>query len=83
MGLITYALFYLLCRIGLTREKASIFLIILLPFYIILAGGAPSVTRASIMCMVFLLFGLCRIKISGITVLSLVCLGLLVFNPFY
>ncbi|MBU9722526.1 MULTISPECIES: DNA internalization-related competence protein ComEC/Rec2 [Bacillaceae] len=82
VGLITFAVFYLFCWIGLTREKAHLILFFMMPIYIILAGGAPSVTRASLMCMAFLFFGACRFKVSALTVLSIVGLGLLIHDPY-
>ncbi|MBU9713384.1 DNA internalization-related competence protein ComEC/Rec2 [Evansella tamaricis] len=82
VGLVTFSLYYFLVRLGLTREKASILLILILPFYIMIAGGAPSVARASVMCMIFLFFSIWKKKVTALTILSLVCISLLIYDPY-
>lgn len=49
VGIITAATFYIGIRVGLTRQWMNIILIFLLPLYVLLAGGAPSVMRAATM----------------------------------
>ncbi|ADU29840.1 DNA internalization-related competence protein ComEC/Rec2 [Evansella cellulosilytica] len=83
IGLITLSLFYFFCRIGLTKEKTSLILILILPVYIVIAGGAPSVIRASIMCMLVLLATVVNQKMKVIDLLSILCIVLLIINPFY
>ncbi|MGM9925492.1 MAG: DNA internalization-related competence protein ComEC/Rec2 [Bacillus sp. (in: firmicutes)] len=83
VAVITASCFYLLLRAGITRESTSVILIILLPVYSILAGGAPSVVRACVMMMAFLLLSLWKIKISPVSLLSGILLLLLLINPFY
>lgn len=46
VALVSMLFFQLLLRIGLRRELATILLLILLPMYAVLAGGAPSIWRA-------------------------------------
>ncbi|RKL68651.1 DNA internalization-related competence protein ComEC/Rec2 [Salipaludibacillus neizhouensis] len=83
VGIVTAFIFNILLRIGLTKEKASLIVFFFLPFYIFVAGGAPSVVRASFMCMLFLVITRYRINLKGIDVISFVCLVLLIIDPFY
>ncbi|MEH6941184.1 DNA internalization-related competence protein ComEC/Rec2 [Bacillus sp. JJ722] len=83
VAIITACLFFAGIRIGLTREATQIMLIILLPIYGIVAGGAPSVVRACVMVMVFLLLTLLKIKVSPVSLLCSIFLLLMLFNPFY
>ncbi|RKJ43193.1 ComEC/Rec2 family competence protein, partial [Butyricicoccus sp. 1XD8-22] len=46
IAIVTFILFEGLLRLGVKRDLAIVFLIVLLPVYAILAGGAPSVWRA-------------------------------------
>ncbi|MEK4230066.1 DNA internalization-related competence protein ComEC/Rec2 [Solibacillus sp. FSL H8-0538] len=46
VALISWLFFQSMLRVGVRRELASIILLVLLPMYAILAGGAPSVWRA-------------------------------------
>ena len=46
VGIVAFIFYQGLLRLGVRRELASIVLLIILPIYAILAGGAPSVWRA-------------------------------------
>lgn len=83
VAIITACFFYLGIRIGLTREATQIMLLVLLPVYGIVAGGAPSVVRACVMVMVFLLLALWKIKVSPVSLLCSIFLLLMLINPFY
>ncbi|WP_416149296.1 DNA internalization-related competence protein ComEC/Rec2 [Salipaludibacillus sp. HK11] len=83
VGLITFALFFILYRFGLTRELSGFLVFSFLPVYMIIAGGSPSVLRASLMCMIYLLVVALNWKIKAIDVVALVALFLLIVNPFY
>ena len=76
-------LMFVLVRMGITREKAKLILVILMPVYAVLAGGAPSVLRACVMVMIFLCLSLCKIRGSAMEILLSVFLLLLAANPFY
>lgn len=82
VGMVTFAFYYLLIRMGVTREKANIVLMMILPFYIILAGGAPSVVRASLLCFAALLMQSFKIPVRGITLLTFICLAFLLYDPY-
>ncbi|WP_042345783.1 DNA internalization-related competence protein ComEC/Rec2 [Bacillus massiliigorillae] len=83
VAIITACLFYIGIRLGLTRETTQSILIVLLPIYGVIAGGAPSVVRACVMVMAFLILSLCRIKVSSVSLLSSIFLLLMFINPFY
>ncbi len=76
-------LMFVLVRLGMTRERAKMILILLMPVYAVLAGGAPSVLRACVMVMIFLSLSLFRMRCSAMEILVVVFLSLLAFNPFY
>lgn len=83
VGLITAGLFYALIRIGLTREKAGILLLLFLPVYTLLSGAAPSVLRASLMLGFYIAGTLVKRGIHSSAALSLSYLLLLLFNPYF
>ncbi|WP_237663744.1 DNA internalization-related competence protein ComEC/Rec2 [Sutcliffiella horikoshii] len=83
VGIITSAAFYTGIRLGLTRQSVNILLILLLPFYVILAGGAPSVMRAATMTAVALVLLLFKKKIFSIDTIGLACIFVLLLNPYY
>ena len=53
--IIVAIVYYLLLRIGWTREKSIIILLVCLPIYAILTGASPSVNRSVFMTMIFLI----------------------------
>ena len=83
VGLITGTIYFLLIRIGITKERSIDMLLISLPVYMLVAGAAPSVLRASITTMVVLLSIRVKNKIHPLDGISIVCLGLLFVNPYY
>lgn len=83
IGLISATLYFLLIRIGITKEKSIDLLLIILPIYAILAGAAPSVVRATAMSIVVLLSIKANLKLNPLDGISCVCLLLLFINPAY
>ncbi|MBM7097132.1 DNA internalization-related competence protein ComEC/Rec2 [Bacillus sp. H-16] len=83
VGLVVLMILFLLKRSGFTKETATNTVFILLPVYIIIAGGAPSVVRASLMVM----FAIAALKMSGKVKPSDSIVGvfivLLLFDPSY
>ncbi|MDT8861430.1 DNA internalization-related competence protein ComEC/Rec2 [Alkalihalobacillus sp. MEB130] len=82
VGMIVTALFYCLIRIGMTRERTMELLLIFLPIYIIVAGAAPSVVRASLMAIIVLLFLRLKLKIPPLLGIVIVYLGYLLVKPY-
>ncbi len=82
VGMIVAAIFYLLIRIGVTRERTMEVLLLFLPLYTIIAGAAPPVIRASIMAMVVLLCLRIRIRIPPLAGIIVVYMIYLLISPF-
>ncbi|WP_374721710.1 DNA internalization-related competence protein ComEC/Rec2 [Peribacillus tepidiphilus] len=82
VGMISMIIFYIGIRAGLTRRSVQALLLIILPVYLILAGGSPSVVRACLMVMTYILFQLFRTHISSFDILSLIFSGILMYNPY-
>ncbi|MCA1031821.1 DNA internalization-related competence protein ComEC/Rec2 [Bacillus timonensis] len=83
VGFICGMFYFLLIRIGFTKERSTLLLIIFLPIYIVLTGVSPSVVRASFMAMIFIILQKSKLSLPPIDILSIVCLFLLVVNPSY
>lgn len=81
--LLVGAVSVLLWRLGVTREKTMICLMIGIPFYILLAGAAPSVIRAGLTSMLVMVSFFFQQKQSPLDVLSIACMLFLFFNPYY
>lgn len=83
VGLVVGMIFFLLIRMGLTRERASILLVaLIIPIYIVLTGAAPSIIRAGLMSILILLSYRFKLRVHPLDIISIVCLFQLVFNPY-
>jgi competence protein ComEC len=82
VALLTGMIFFLLIRSGLSREKAEVTLMLFLPFYAVITGLAPSVTRAVLMVLLFLLARRFRIKLSPLEILSIAFMLFVLFSPY-
>lgn len=78
VAIMSFLFYQSLLRLGVRREFATIALIVLLPVYAILAGGAPSVWRA-VSVVVFLLITRVKwhISINDALAISFICFVLL------
>lgn len=83
VGILTAGLFYIMIRLGITREKASILLLLFLPLYVMLTGAAPSVLRAALMSGVYLAGSLVKWRVHSATAICLSYIVLLLFNPYH
>ncbi|WP_078379632.1 DNA internalization-related competence protein ComEC/Rec2 [Sutcliffiella halmapala] len=83
VGVITSAIFLIGIRIGVTRQYMNGILITLLPFYIIIAGGAPSVMRAALMTGIVLLYMLVKRRFLSIDAIGIACILILLIDPYY
>ncbi|MBM7660768.1 competence protein ComEC [Bacillus mesophilus] len=84
IGLISASVFFCLVRFGLTKEKAILLIMVLLPIYTILAGAAPSVVRAGIMTFLVLLkVRFKSIPFTSLDLISLAFLFMVIVNPYY
>ncbi|KZZ85996.1 DNA internalization-related competence protein ComEC/Rec2 [Bacillus sp. SJS] len=81
VALIAAAGRFMLMRMGLSRETSALLLFILLPSYLILAGGSPSVVRAVLAAELYFLFLLLKWPIHPLNLLSLLFLLWLASSP--
>lgn len=82
IGLLTFMLRELLLRLNVRRETVNILLIVLLPVYAIIAGGAPSVWRAVSVTIIVLVTVFGRVNIRLDDALALSAIGFIVYKPF-
>ncbi|WP_240033892.1 DNA internalization-related competence protein ComEC/Rec2 [Planococcus salinus] len=79
VGIVSGMLYFLLIRLHIRKETAILLLLVALPMYAVVAGGAPSVWRAVSMVLTVLvasLFG-ARLPIAQVLLLSLCAFVLL------
>jgi competence protein ComEC len=83
VSLLIAMVFYLGIRIGLTRQFMVNFLMGILPIYVILTGGSPSVIRSAL--MIFLVLGTVKwrthVKLYPLDAISLAFIAYLFFYP--
>lgn len=82
VGLLTFLIRTLLIRLGVRMETVDILLVILLPLYAVLAGGAPSVWRAVIVTMLVLLTATGKMKMKTDDALALSAILFISWQPF-
>lgn len=83
IGIVVGIVYFILIKLNLlTREKAELVMLLFLPVYAILAGGEPSVLRASTMVLLILIFRRFMIHIYVLDIISIVFLVLLTFNEY-
>lgn len=82
VSLLSILLIRVAIRIGITREGATIFVIVILPIYAILTGATPSVVRAVIMAVIVLMAVLWKVRISLLRIFFLTFFLVLFFQPF-
>lgn len=81
VSFLTGVLFFVGIRLGVTRERMMLILLLFLPVYAILSGAAPSVLRACLMAMLIILLLLWKKRMSVIMSIGIVYLGLLFIQP--
>ncbi|MFF2497484.1 DNA internalization-related competence protein ComEC/Rec2 [Peribacillus sp. NPDC058075] len=74
-------LFYSGIRIGITRERMMMAILIFLPVYMLLSGASPSVVRSCLMAMLFFLLLLFKKRISAGAAIGSAYMALLFFRP--
>ncbi|WP_047986344.1 DNA internalization-related competence protein ComEC/Rec2 [Ornithinibacillus californiensis] len=83
IGLVVGLLYLSTVRIGLfTKEKAQLLILMFLPVYAVLAGGAPSVWRASLMVIIVILIQKLKVKLTVTDIISITCLALIMADPY-
>ncbi|MFD2630889.1 DNA internalization-related competence protein ComEC/Rec2 [Oceanobacillus kapialis] len=83
VGLFVAFLYFFLVKCNvMTKEKAQWLIVFLLPAYAIIAGGEPSIWRASTMVICFIFLRKAMKRFSYTDVLSFVFLLLVCFDPY-
>ena len=83
VGLLVGLFYFLLVKMNvLTKEKAQWAVIFILPLYALIAGGEPSVIRASAMVFLFMIANKMNWKFSITDVLSIVFITLILWDPY-
>ncbi|WP_137788825.1 DNA internalization-related competence protein ComEC/Rec2 [Bacillus sp. E(2018)] len=81
VGIVIYFLYLFLVRLGVVKEIAYGLIILFLPAYIVLTGAESSIIRAGMMGIIVILVMMLRRKVQPVTLLSVVCIGMLSFKP--
>ena len=81
VALIAWLIYEMMIRLGIRRETATWLLIIILPLYALLAGGAPSVWRSVSVTEIVLLSMLFQRKIAIEDAFSLSIIGFIFLTP--
>lgn len=74
-------LFFVGIRIGVTRERMMIVILVFLPVHALLSGAAPSVLRACLTAMMFFALLLSKKRVSASATIGVVYLTLLLIQP--
>ena len=82
VGLLTFFIRAILLRIGFRKEWVTYGLLIFLPIYACIAGGAPSVWRAATVTMIVLLAVSGNLKLRLDDALALSALFFIIMQPF-
>ncbi|MDT0124106.1 ComEC/Rec2 family competence protein [Paenibacillus sp. RRE4] len=77
------SLLMLLSWLRLTRETALTIVLVLVPAYVLLSGGSPSVIRAGMMSMIGLYMAKRGLARDGIQIISAAALLMLWWNPYF
>ncbi|MBM6647401.1 DNA internalization-related competence protein ComEC/Rec2 [Bacillus sp. RIT 809] len=80
--LLMVIMYFVLLRSGVTKETATVCLIVCIPLYMIVAGASPSVVRASITGVLLLVAFMCSIRLSSLDALSITAICMLIYDPY-
>ena len=82
VGLLTFIVREFLLRLKMRRENVDLFLLLFLPLYAVIAGGAPSVWRAVLVTVLILLTIYGKIPIRIDQLLAVTVIGFILLKPF-
>ncbi|WP_235318435.1 DNA internalization-related competence protein ComEC/Rec2 [Planococcus sp. CAU13] len=82
VGIIAGGLYFLMLRIGIRKHHAMMSLLIVLPLYALLAGGAPSVWRAVSMTSAVLLLRLIGARVPAAHILLVCFTVFIILEPY-
>lgn len=81
VSFLTGMLFYIGIRVGVTRERMMMAILLFLPVYMLLSGASPSVLRSCSMAMLFFLLLLFKKRISAGAAIGSTYMALLFYRP--
>lgn len=83
IGIVVMIIYFMLVRFSIvTKEAAQSFLVMFLPVYAFLAGGEPSVWRASLMVVLGIVLVKLKVKLNITDIISIIFLLLIIINPY-
>lgn len=83
IGIVVGLVYLVLIRLNLTtKEKAQWVIVFLLPLYALLAGGQPSVWRASSMVLLLIILNKLKLKYNYTDIVSIIFILLIIFNKY-
>lgn len=83
IGIVTALVYFMLIKLNLlTKEKTELVMLLFLPMYAILAGGEPSVLRASMMVILFIISARMKMRADALDSISIVFLLLVIYDSF-
>lgn len=80
--LLTGLLFFVMIRLGVTRERSRVVLLAALPLYCLLAGASPPVIRACLMTGAILFAASRHQQLKASSALSIAFIAMILYNPF-
>lgn len=83
VGLLVLIIKKLLSYLNLQENISNLLITIILLIYIIITAYSPSVVRAGLMFILIVLNKKFKYGFSNIDILSMIFIGLLIFNPYY
>lgn len=81
VGLLTGMIYFLLIRVGVTKEKTEILLIAFLPIYAVITGFAPPVVRAAAMLMMLIGARHLALRMTPLDAVSAAFIFMMLFQP--
>lgn len=82
ISLLAVMCLFVMLRVGLTRETATVLLVIIVPLYMFMAGASASVVRASVMAVFVLVCILFSRRLRGMDALGLTAITMMMWNPY-
>lgn len=83
LSILSLMFFWLLTKLGMTREKTAIIISVFIFGYMFLTGASPSVVRATIMTILMLYSFSFKSSINGLQALSIAFLVMTIINPLW
>jgi len=81
VGLLTGMIYFILIRVGVTKEKTELLLMIFLPIYAIMTGLAPPVVRAAAMLMMLIGSRRLALRMTPLDAISAAFMIMALFQP--